>query len=162
MIIGHGDIAKAIKNKKGLLFFASGVSNSKETRESEYQREIDLLLKQDVNSHIIYFSSLCVFYSKTRYAQHKNLMETLIKDTFKQYTIFRLGNITWGDNPHTIINFFRNQKKNNKPIEIRDEYRYIITKQEFQHWINLIPNWSCEMNITGRMLSIKKIIKEFV
>jgi len=162
MIIGNGDIASAIKDKKDLLFFASGVSNSKEIRESEYDREADLLMKQDRNKHIVYFSSLCVFYSKTRYARHKNMMELFIKANFEHNTIIRLGNITWGNNPNTIINFFRNQKKNNKPIEIRDEYRYIVSIEEFQHWINLIPDWSCEMNITGRMLSIKKIVEEFV
>ena len=162
MILGSGDIASAIKDNKKLLFFASGVSNSKETRESEYEREENLLLEQNPNKHIVYFSSLCVFYSHTRYAQHKNMMESIIKDTFKHYTIMRLGNITWGNNPNTIINYFRNEKKNKRAIEIRDEYRYIITKEEFQHWLSLIPYWNCEMNITGRMLSIKKIVKEFV
>ena len=104
MIIGNGDIASAIKDRKDLLFFASGVSNSRETRESEYRREIDLLLKQDKNSHIVYFSSLCVFYSNSRYAQHKRYMEKLVKG-FRKWTIIRLGNITWGTNPHTLINF---------------------------------------------------------
>ena len=47
MIIGHGDIASALSNRKDRLYFASGVSNSSEIRESEYRREINLLLKQN-------------------------------------------------------------------------------------------------------------------
>ena len=57
MIIGNGEIASILDDKKDLLFFASGVSNSQEMRESEYQREIDLLLSQNHNAHIVYFGS---------------------------------------------------------------------------------------------------------
>lgn len=162
MVIGNGDLASVLKDREDRLYFASGVSNSRETREEEYQREIDLLMKQDKWRHIVYFSSLAVFYTDTRYAQHKRMMEKLIKKNFGHYTIMRIGNITWGTNPHTIINFFREKVKKNEPIEIRDTYRYIITKEEFLHWIDLIPEWSCEMNITGRMMTIKQILKEYV
>ena len=93
MIIGNGDIAKILPNNN-LLFFASGVSNSKEERESEYQREKDLLLEQDKNNHIVYFSSLCTLYLDTRYARHKREMEQLVK-TFKTYTIIRIGNTNY-------------------------------------------------------------------
>ena len=46
MIIGNGNIARALKDidRDDLLFFASGVSNSQEDRESEYKREMELLL----------------------------------------------------------------------------------------------------------------------
>lgn len=162
MIIGHGDIASVLKDKKNRIYFASGVSNSQETRESEFQRETDLLLKQDKSQHIVYFSSLAVFYSDSRYAQHKKQMEELVKNNFKHYTIVRLGNITWGTNPHTIINFFRNRLIKNKPIEVRDEHRYIIEKEEFLHWMDLIPDWNCEMNISGQFLTIKEIINKYV
>ena len=47
MITGSGDIASVLPNREDLHFFASGVSNSQETRESEYEREEDLLLEQD-------------------------------------------------------------------------------------------------------------------
>ena len=49
MIVGYGDIASVLKDRKGTIFFASGVSNSQETRESEYKREEDLLMKQNKN-----------------------------------------------------------------------------------------------------------------
>lgn len=160
MIEGNGNIALVLPGRDDLLFFASGVSNSQETRESEYEREMILLMKQNRQAHIVYFSSLSIFYSDTRYTRHKRKMEFLVKKYFSPYTIIRLGNITWGDNPHTIINFFKNKIKNNEPFEIRDEYRYLIDKPEFLHWISLIPNWNVEMNIPGRMVKVRDIVKE--
>ena len=162
MIIGHGDIASVLKDKENRVFFASGVSNSQETRESEYQREIDLLMTMDRNRHIVYFGSLSIFYSDSRYAQHKRHMEELVKLNFKHYTIVRLGNISWGKNPNTIINFFYNKLKNNEPIEVRDVHRYIIDKEEFLHWVEMIPDWNVEMNITGLYLTINEIIEKYV
>ena len=159
MIIGNGDLGQVLKevDRKDLLFFSSGVSNSSETRESEYQREINLLLEQDKTKHIVYFSSLAIFYSKTRYTKHKQYMEYLIKDNFRHWTIIRLGNITWGKNPHTIINYL----KAHPEAEIKDEYRYVCDKEEFLHWINLIPSWNCELNISGRRLKVTEIVKEY-
>ncbi len=151
-----------VAHRDGVLFFASGVSNSQETRESEYDREVQLLLSQNRSKHLVYFSSLSVFYMKSRYTEHKLMMEGLIRREFPKYTIIRLGNITWGTNPKTIINFFRNRIENGESVEIRDEYRYIIDIDEFRHWISLIPTWSCEMNLTGRRMKIIDIMNEYV
>ena len=166
MIIGNGDIAKALKevDRDDLLFFASGVSNSQEKRESEYKREFNLLNSLLINpggklKHLVYFSSLAIFYSDTRYAVHKRTMELAIKERFWHYTIIRLGNISWGDNQHTIINFLRNKIKNGEPYKIKDEYRYIIEEDEFLHWMRLIPVWNCEMNIPGKMMKVKEIVQ---
>lgn len=163
-IIGNGDIASSLEglNRPDLLFFASGVSNSSETRELEYQRERNLLMTQDRDKHLVYFSSLCVFYAKNRYAEHKRQMEELIKDNFPHYAIIRLGNIDWGDNPHTIINYFRDKKAKGEPFEIQDTYRYIVDKDEFLHWLSMIPFWNCEMNITGRRMTVRQIVDKFV
>lgn len=161
-VVGSGDIASAIIDREGLLFFSSGVSNSAETRESEFQREKDLLLLQDRSRHIVYFGSLCIFYSETRYAQHKMQMEDLVKENFEHYTIMRIGNITWGTNPHTLINYFRGKRKEGEPFEVQDTYRYVIDKREFQYWISMIPERNCEMNLTGRRMKVSEIVEEFV
>jgi len=162
MIIGEGDVASAIIDREDLLFFASGVSNSQETRESEYQREKDLLLTQDRKQHLVYFGSLSIFYADTRYARHKRGMEELVKENFGRYTIVRLGTITWGNNPHTLINYFRARKKAGEPIEVKDVYRYVINKEEFRYWLGLIPDFNCEMNITGRRMKVREIVEELV
>ena len=161
MIIGNGDIAKALPKRDDLLFFVSGVSNSQETRESEYKREIGLLLDQDKKQHIVYVSSLCIYYSNSRYAKHKRQMEQLVR-SFKSWTIIRLGNITWGSNPHTLINNLKEQKRQGKKLNIQNVYRYICDRDEFDYWISMIPDWSCEMNIVGRRMKVADIVKEFV
>lgn len=162
MIIGHGDIASVLLDRPDRLYFASGVSNSAETRAAEFQREKSLLLKQDRAAHLIYFSSLCVFYSNTPYAFHKLDMERIIKHEFPRHCIVRLGNITWGRNPHTLLNHLRDAFVNVQPVELRDVYRYIISLDEFRHWLELIPPWTCEMNMPGRRLLVKDIYQEYV
>lgn len=162
MIVGNGDIASVLKDKKKITYFASGVSNSLEKNEEEYKREYNMLFDQNRNKRLVYFSSLAVFYSNTRYARHKREMEGLVKLLFNNYTIIRLGNITWGSNPHTIINYFKAQVKAKKKLKIKNEYRYIIDRDEFLHWVNLIPDFNCEMNITGRRLKVKQIVEEYV
>ena len=158
MIVGNGDLASTLKDRPGFIWFASGVSNSQEVREAEYGREIDLLMSQPKDKHLVYFSSLSIFYTDGRYQLNKRQMEEIIKSNFKRYTIVRLGNITWGNNPHTFINYL----KNHPEAEIRDEYRFVIDKDEFQWWMNLIPNWSCEYNVPGRRLKVKEVYEQYV
>lgn len=158
MIVGDGDIASVLTDREDRLYFVSGVSNSQETRRSEYEREKKLLLSQDRYRHIVYVSTLAVFYTDTLYAQHKLRMERLIKQNFKHYTILRIGNITWGTNPHTLINYLRAHPE----AEIRDVYRYVVDEEEFLYWVNLIPEWPCEMNIIGRRMKVKEIVDEYV
>jgi UDP-2-acetamido-2,6-beta-L-arabino-hexul-4-ose reductase len=156
-IVGDGDIAEVLPKRNDLLFFASGVSNSLCTDEKEYDREVRLLLSQDDRAHVVYFSSLAVLYSDTRYFCHKRYMEALIRESFPVYTLVRIGNITWGNNPRTLINYLRAHPT----AEIRDEYRYIVDKDEFLYWVNLIPEWSCEMNIPGQRMKIKEVKERY-
>lgn len=163
MIVGRGAIASAVQDRDGWTFFCSGVSNSKEDRESEYQREADLLLEQDRRKHLVYFGSLSIFYSSTRYADHKRYMERVVKANFPLYTIVRIGNITWdNNNPNTLINFLRGQKGRGERLDIQDTQRYVIDRDEFLYWVNMIPSWSCEMNITGKRMTIAEIVREYV
>ncbi len=162
MIIGHGDIASAIPDRPDRLYFASGVSNSGETRLDEFLREASLLFDQDPHAHLVYFSSLCVFYSDTDYAEHKRLMERRIKNTFGKYTIVRLGNISWGANKTTLINHLRAQHDAGLPVDLQDVYRYVVDKAEFLHWLNMIPAWPAEINIPGQRLKVVDIYRRYV
>lgn len=157
-IEGHGDVASGIVDNNKFLFFAAGVSNSKETNREEFDRERKLLLSQDKNAHIVYFSTLSVFYADTAYTRHKRDMEGWVR-SFHRYTVVRLGNIAFGrNNPHTLINFLRTKIEKGEPFEIQNVYRYILTLEEYQHWLNLIPWWSCEMNIPGRRMLVSEIV----
>ena len=160
MIVGNGDIAQQLyrADKPFITFFASGVSNSKQEDEKEYAREIALLLRQPKDQHLVYFSSLCIYYSQSRYAQHKVQIERLIKEYFQTYTIVRLGNITWGRNPNTIINYFKLQSRSKRTPHLEDGHRFIITEPEFCYWILHLPiGIKNEMNIPGEMISINEI-----
>lgn len=151
MIVGHGAIASALQeaDKDDLLFFAAGVANSLETREKEYRREEKLLTSQDFDKHLVYFSSLCVFTSTDRYAAHKLRMESLVRWIFPHRTIMRLGNIEWAVNPHQLVPFLK-RWDGAATLDTRD--RYLLSREEFLHWVRLIPSWNCEMNVPGERL----------
>lgn len=146
MTIGNGDIASVLPDRPDVLFFASGVSNSSCTDEKEYDRETILICHQDTDTHCVYFSSLCVYESETRYAQHKIAMEGYVKRLFKSYTIIRIGNIDWGKNPHTLINYL----KAHPEAEVKEVWRHIVSKEEFLYWIGKIRVGEREeMNVPG-------------
>lgn len=159
-IIGNGDIGKLLKENEvnpNLTFFASGVSNSQETRRSEFQRELNLLGLQPPTEHIVYFSSIAALFSDSPYFEHKRSMEKVVKWAFPKHTIIRLGNITWGKNPHTLINYLKKHPK----AELRDEWRYICDEEEFLYWINLIPEWSCELTIPGKRMKVREVKEKY-
>ena len=65
-IIGNGMIANSVKGKfydENFVVFASGVSNSKEQNDNQYNRELSLLkqvILDNPNKKLIYFSSCSV------------------------------------------------------------------------------------------------------
>jgi hypothetical protein len=162
MVIGNGDIASVLPDREDFLYFASGVSNSRETRKSEFDREVNLLKEQGNNRRLVYFTSLAVLDRQdTPYFKHKRRMEELVK-TFPKHTIVRIGNIDWGNNPHTIINSLKNDIRDGKTIKIKDEYRFIVEKDEFLFWINKIPDFNCEITIIGKRMKVIDVLKNYI
>lgn len=162
MVVGHGDIASAIIDRPDLLFFASGVSNSGETRVSEFARELSLLKAQEGPAHLVYFSSMCVFYADTPYADHKRNMEEEVKEMFYSSTIVRLGTITWGVNHRLLINHLRARHLLGLPLDIQPVQRVVHTLADFHYALSLIPAWPCEMPVPGRLMTVQQIVAEFV
>jgi UDP-2-acetamido-2,6-beta-L-arabino-hexul-4-ose reductase len=161
MIIGRGNIAKVLKDHKDLIFFASGVSNSSCTDETEYQRERDLMLTVPFNKHIVYFSNLAIYYKNDRYTKHKIDTEEFIRNNYASYTIVRIEVCEWVNNPTTILNVFKTQLSKGIEPTIFDTTRYVLSLDEFLYWISLIkPGVKNEMNILGRKMYISEIIKE--
>ena len=127
MIVGRGLIATAFIqssfNAAGYVVFASGVSNSTETRPEAFAREINLLneyLSKDKT--IIYFSTTSLFdptKSASPYIEHKRYIESHIAEHASSYVIARLP-ILLGDteNPHTLINFLMNAILEDQPITL--------------------------------------------
>jgi hypothetical protein len=163
MIIGRGDIASILNDREGAIFFVSGVSNSNETRESEFMREMELLDTQDRTKCLFYFSSISVDDVEkvigNKYLQHKRRMELLIKSNFQNYNIIRIGNIAWGSNPNTFINYIKNKIKNGEPVEIRDEYKYMIDKAQLVLLTDNLPlTGQNQISVFGRMAKVKDLL----
>ncbi|WP_415325251.1 hypothetical protein [Chryseobacterium sp. MMS23-Vi53] len=135
MIIGSGLIANSLKNidSDENLFFASGVSNSLETRSAEFEREFSLLknsIEKSSNSKLIYFSTLSVndlSKQNSHYVLHKLKIEDYIKAHCKNYLILRIGNIVGnGGNPNTLFNYLKNQIKNDSSFVVHTKARRLL------------------------------------
>lgn len=134
MIIGNGLLGSAFSqifsDDKEVVIFASGVSNSKETRPEAFQREYDLLKDAlCTDSFVAYFSTCSVYDTellKTHYVQHKIKMEQLVLDSGKHRAVFRLPQVVGHCvNPHTLTNYL---------------YGQIMCGQKFQVWLNASRN----------------------
>lgn len=163
MIIGNGDIASILNDRANVIFFASGVSNSNEIREEQFNREKELLLKQDKNMCIFYFSSIAIDifekYEKNRYLQHKKQMEDIIKSNFKNYNIIRIGNINWGKNPNTFLNYIKNKIDNKEAVHILDEYKFMLDKSELVVLTDNLPIiGKNQISIFGKMIKVKDLL----
>jgi hypothetical protein len=161
MIIGNGNIAKVLKDRDDLIFFASGVSDSSCKDKNEYDREFKLLKQQDKNIHLVYFSNLGIYYKNDMYTNHKIKIEDYIRNNFTSYTIVRIEVCEWVNNKTTILNVFKKKLKNNESITIMDTFRYVLSLEEFLYWIDLIiVGRKNEMNILGRKMKISEIVNE--
>ncbi|CAA7194365.1 Rossmann-fold NAD(P)-binding domain-containing protein [Chryseobacterium potabilaquae] len=150
MIIGNGILANALipYDRDDIIFFASGVSNSLETRNSEFEREITLLqttLEKNANKKLVYFSTCSIYdSSKTQspYVLHKLNIESKIVQDFENFAIFRIGNaIGKGGNPNTLINFLKNSIESRTKIWVhKNAGRSIIGVNDIALFINLHLN----------------------
>ena len=126
MIVGKGLIATGFENSKedysNYVIFASGVSNSKETSDNEYNREKNLILKtieKNKDLKIIYFSSILVDTTKNKYFENKLEVENIIKENSNNYIIFRIPQIVGKNgNPKNLVNHIKNSILNEDEITI--------------------------------------------
>ena len=114
MIIGNGLLARAFAphcaENPDLIVFASGVSNSRETRPEAFAREramLEAALEQD--KMLVYFSSCSIAdrdLADAPYVPHKQAQEKLITERARRMAIFRLPQVVGRtDNPHTLTNY---------------------------------------------------------
>lgn len=160
MIIGHGNIARAIDDRPDVIFFASGVSDSGCTDQGQFNREVDLIYAMAQHRHLVYFSTLSIYISDSPYNEHKRNMESIVKERFQSYTIVRVGVIEWGKNPTTIHNVFKRKLAAGEPIELQDTYRWITPLKDFKYWLRLIRIGEREeMNISGLLVTPAEILQ---
>ena len=122
--------APRFASDRALTVFASGVSNSGETRLAEFERERDLLQHTLQNaSQLMYFSTCSVHdpeLSESPYVQHKLAMEQLVQRAGSQNAIVRLPQVVGlSANPHTLTNYL---------------YRQISAGERFEVWLQARRN----------------------
>lgn len=127
MIVGDGLIASLFYDfdREDVIFFASGVSNSLETREEEFLREENLIrntIKKNPNKVFLYFSTCSIYDSsktESQYVLHKLKMEQIIAKLSPKYLILRLSNAVGnGGNPNLLINYLVRSVKNEETINV--------------------------------------------
>jgi nucleoside-diphosphate-sugar epimerase len=164
MIIGNGDIAttlKAVQHGDDVLFFASGVSDSVCADECAYAREKALLAKQPIDKHLVYFSSLSVYHSTSRYASHKYEMEQIVKFDFASFTIVRLGNILWGKNQKTLINYLREAISNHHVYRVEPVFRFVVGENDFITAMHrVVSERPQEMTVFTDRLMVSEIVRK--
>jgi nucleoside-diphosphate-sugar epimerase len=135
MVVGNGLIANSFYkylSNDDIIIFASGVSNSLEEKESEYQREFSLLKSFiDRNKLLVYFST-CSIYDKSqkdsRYVLHKLKIEKYIRESKMPYIIFRLPIVVSNStNRNTLTNYLFYHILNGLDIVVhKNACRYLI------------------------------------
>ncbi len=178
MIIGQGLIASLFQDndREDIVFFASGVSNSLETRPEEFLREENLIKKtaeENPDKVFIYFST-CSIYDSSKtgsdYVLHKLKMEQLVKHSCEKHLILRVSNaVGKGGNPNLLMNYLIRSINNNETIDVHTKATrnlvdaediknitfHLIEKSEFNKIINLayIHNYA--------IIEILEIIERF-
>lgn len=157
MIVGTGDIASILNDRLNAIFFASGVSNSQCTDPAEFEREKNklnsyLLVNLACNRSVFYFGTISATIVNTPYTKHKKEMEELVRNGSVNYNIIRLGNINWGTNPNTFINYL----KAHPEAKIRDEWKYMVSKEQLLLLTDNLPLVGRnEISIFGEMKKVK-------
>ncbi|MCJ7934332.1 MAG: hypothetical protein MUW56_12005 [Chryseobacterium sp.] len=159
MIIGNGIIANAVKShdREDIVFFASGVSNSLETKASEFEREFSLLKTihgENKEKKLVYFSTLSIHdqsKQKSPYVIHKKEIENYIKNNSAHYLILRIGNIVGkGGNPNTLFNFLKTQIANNSEFSLHLKARRLLLDIED---ISRFLGSHC-LNVSNKMINL--------
>jgi UDP-2-acetamido-2,6-beta-L-arabino-hexul-4-ose reductase len=163
MIIGNGMIASEFnlksENYLNCIIFASGVSDSNETNENEFNREKFLIIKtinENRNLKLIYFSCVLVETIKNDYYNAKLKIEELVKNEASDYIIFRLPQIIGNNgNPSNLANFLWHSINNNLEITIyNDVERALVDVKDLVSVVNY-----CKDRINRETLNFSGIEK---
>lgn len=134
MIVGNGLLARTcaphFAGDPNLIVFASGVSNSREIRAEQFERERQLLMTTLAEQKtLVYFSTCSVNdpeLAQSPYVQHKLKMERMVSEGAHQRHIFRLPQVVGAcANPHTLTNYL---------------YHQIMSGGRFSVWLNARRN----------------------
>lgn len=127
MIVGNGMIAKKFEKyamNNDVVIFASGVSNSLEMRNSEYERE-EMLLSETMEKNrdkiLVYFSTCSMYDSHAKnsaYVVNKLKFENMIKSNMNRYLVVRVSQIIGNARNSTLVNFLVSKIMQGERFEI--------------------------------------------
>lgn len=172
-IIGNGLIAGCLKSaefNKKTLFLASGVSNSKEVREAEFQRESELItssIQRYPDCHVVYFSTCSLEGGGgSPYTEHKLQMESLIQNLSSNFNILRLPQVVglvWNS---TLISFFVNSIWGASIVNV-EKYatRNLLDVQDVSRIVQQLINTESGINsvqniASGKSVSVVDIVEK--
>ncbi|MDY0929518.1 MULTISPECIES: NAD-dependent epimerase/dehydratase family protein [Chryseobacterium] len=170
MIVGKGLIASLFTahDRENTIFFASGVSNSLETRIEEFLREENLIkntITENSDKIFVYFST-CSIYDSSKtgsdYVLHKLKMEQLIKKSCNQFLILRVSNaVGKGGNPNLLMNYIVKAVKNDETINVHTKAtRNLIDVDDIRNvTFDLLKNQSLNKIINVAYLKNYSIIE---
>lgn len=130
MVVGNGLIANLFKNHddENVVFFASGVSNSLENNQLNFDREENLVrktLEENPDKLFVYFSTCSIYDSskaESLYVLHKLNMESIVSKSAHKFLILRVSNaVGKGGNPNLLLNFIYDSLKNQKTIQVHQK-----------------------------------------
>jgi nucleoside-diphosphate-sugar epimerase len=178
MIVGKGLIASLFvdSDRDDTIFFASGVSNSLETKVEEFNREENLIkqtIAENADKIFVYFSTCSIYDSSktdSNYVLHKLKMEQMIKNSCAKFLILRVSNaVGKGGNPNLLMNYIVNAVRNNETINVHtkatrnlidaDDIRKITFDLIDNQSINSIINLAYVKNYS--IIEILEIIERF-
>lgn len=175
MIVGDGMLASAFE-KAGAqnwdqIIFASGVSNSLEEDQNEFQKETDLLLSYRVSGKmLVYFSTVSIFdpsLASNLYIHHKRKVEKIIEDQFDKYLIIRLPIVVGKSaNPHTLTNFLYQSIINGSRFRLfQHATRYLIDLDDVIRFTRILiskTDSKCKVNLVlSNKMSVLGIVELF-
>ena len=148
MIIGNGMLARAFSpysRRDDVIIFASGVSNSREVSDENFDRETRLVQETagrwpDLN--FVYFSTCSILdpeLNHTPYVRHKIAIEKRVGQQ-KHFHIFRLPLVIGkSENPNTLTNYFHHRLRRKQPLVVwEDAERNLIDVEDVYKIASLI------------------------
>ena len=126
--IGDGLIGSAIKNQgilsKNSIIIAKGVSNSQESKNDEFERELSLIkdcyYSNGPDVKYILLSSCSVVHTNSLYVSHKINIENYVKKNFERYMIYRLPQVVGVTDNSTIVSHLVKKIFSEEAVEIQE------------------------------------------
>lgn len=156
MIVGNGMISKSFKSSNidisDICIFASGVPDSNEINDKEYEREFNLIkkvLKDYPLKKLIYFSTSSIETGeKSKYINFKLNIEKYILSNFKNCLILRLPIVVGKTlNKSQLVPYLNYHLLNNLALNIkRNCYRYLIDVEDLPKIVDLIVKSNTKLN----------------